>query len=1079
MKKSNPDSSLIGDLLKKLHASYFGDKKDTEKQTKKKPADTDDAALLNQLKATLDKASAPEGNTKPPKDAKKKETKKASHSAPPQKALPAKEAQEPLVEEKPNAATEPTEKKSAAHKKSKKQAALEDEFPRDPGQEALAAKALSEQSDAPVIEEEDQPLPEAVEIAAEQSLTEEPMSEESVTAVEDAPLEEPPAEVTEETEDAEEAEEAEEPAEEDLAETAPAPRKRVIVKRIKKQALPRAEAQAAKKETPGVSLPRISDAYDFSKKKIPDEEQPIVIRPKASDAPIRSESIVIRPRVSDYTPPRPTYDDASVPTAPITIEVMQKKEQIKKEPASAPLEPKATPAEGTHAPLKPKKAKNAVSEAPEPTKESTHPAEQGKPREDREELTEVLETEPAAELLEDTDPHVSEPVSREAAASAPPAKSKKISAFQRRQQHKQSRTEKSAHVSEIIHERSGLTDDDIAMMFELGYENELAKLVGYESMKQLHYEHLRRSSHSSRIHYRTAYGYRGEEYMGTRQREAVLSAYAHDKRKLIRRLILSALISVILFFIERPMPTGSALAGLFAKIPVLAPLIAIFLLLGSALLSRRELLAGVRSLMNFSPTPYSIAAITVSLSLAYSGIALILRDAVLPTNFLASLFLVFITSCDALRVCTELRAFRILSVNAEKTVLEVATPRKKKLRHSDKIVKVINDDVALNLYRVRTADQTAGFFRRFNNMTEFARPTSILTGLALAAAFLVSFVTAILTASIGASAQALLAVFFVSLPSALVLNLFYPLYRANKQLSRWNCTLVGEEAVRDFSKELTVIFDDTDLYHIEKYARVSVREDDDFRRDIRLVEILFRKIGGTLATLGGKPQLNDPPVSVVRVASNGIEAVIDSNAHILLGSIDFLRKNGISVSKEIAESALYCPPHTAKMYAAIDGTLKLSYELEYRNNTEFEDTIAILASDGNKPSIHSHDPNLTDDFLRNSRRGCEDPIGVTRPSRFEPGRVEEVVDTGAVSLGGKETIALPLHAAKEIKAVRRREFLLQLIASLLGISLVSVLTILGQADMITPIGLTLYQLLWLTVSVVHTRASLSRLRLYL
>ena len=60
MKKGNPDSSLIGDLLKKLHASYFGDKPQADKADKPAKADKDDAELLDQLKATLDRASAPE-----------------------------------------------------------------------------------------------------------------------------------------------------------------------------------------------------------------------------------------------------------------------------------------------------------------------------------------------------------------------------------------------------------------------------------------------------------------------------------------------------------------------------------------------------------------------------------------------------------------------------------------------------------------------------------------------------------------------------------------------------------------------------------------------------------------------------------------------------------------------------------------------------------------------------------------------------------------------------------------------------------------------------------------------------------
>ena len=44
-----------------------------------------------------------------------------------------------------------------------------------------------------------------------------------------------------------------------------------------------------------------------------------------------------------------------------------------------------------------------------------------------------------------------------------------------------------------------------------------------------------------------------------------------------------------------------------------------------------------------------------------------------------------------------MKTLRLLSANGEKNVLVPATPRKKKLRQGDKIVKVINDDIGENL----------------------------------------------------------------------------------------------------------------------------------------------------------------------------------------------------------------------------------------------------------------------------------------------------------------------------------------------------------------------------------------------
>ena len=71
MKKNTPDANSISDLLKKLHASYFGAKADSEKPKKKAKEDSEDEELLDQLKATLDKANDSITEEKPGKKAKR------------------------------------------------------------------------------------------------------------------------------------------------------------------------------------------------------------------------------------------------------------------------------------------------------------------------------------------------------------------------------------------------------------------------------------------------------------------------------------------------------------------------------------------------------------------------------------------------------------------------------------------------------------------------------------------------------------------------------------------------------------------------------------------------------------------------------------------------------------------------------------------------------------------------------------------------------------------------------------------------------------------------------------------------
>ena len=413
--------------------------------------------------------------------------------------------------------------------------------------------------------------------------------------------------------------------------------------------------------------------------------------------------------------------------------------------------------------------------------------------------------------------------------------------------------------------------------------------------------------------------------------------------------------------------------------------------------------------------------------------------------------------------------------------METATPIKKKLRHGDRIVKVINDDLGENLYRVRTSEQTTGFFRRFNNMDLAARPMTILILTSVAVAFLFAFVTVLVTKSFGGAISAFIAMLLISAPFSAIFSFFYPLYRANAVLASHNCALIGEEAVEEYAEEKTVIFNDTDLYNAEKCAQISVREGDNFRRDIELAEILLRRLGGTLGEIGlsnRKIKPNDPAVAFVRIATSGIEAVVDNQHHILLGSSDFLRRSGVRVPKESSDKLLRRAANVSIMYVAIGGELKLSYELEYKTNAEFESVIEMLGMDGTLVSIRSYDPNLTDTFVQSSRNGMEDVVDVVRPGRFEEDAVEEVVDTGAVALGRRSDVALPLHAAKHICDIRRRNFYVQLAASIVGAGLMLLFSVIGLHSLLHPVAIAGYQLACTLFSAIGVHLALNPNKLY-
>ncbi len=657
---------------------------------------------------------------------------------------------------------------------------------------------------------------------------------------------------------------------------------------------------------------------------------------------------------------------------------------------------------------------------------------------------------------------------------------KKSSAFRlRRSRKKEEEPAQEESVIERIHRKSGLSEEDVTMMFELGYENELGRLVGYETMKKLRFEHLRRSSQSERRHYRTAFGYRGEEYVSAKQNEAIRAAYETDRRLLLHRVLLTALLCLVTIFLEFPRLLGTTVNDFAIKHPRILPFAAVLCLIVAAALSCRQLYAGARSMLRFTPTPYSMATVTVPTAALFALLNLLPSVQTPPLCTLTLLLLLALCIGDVLRITGEIRAFRIVSAQTEKTVLERTEPRKKKLMRGNKIVRIVGDDVDDGLYRVLSTEQTTGFFRRFNTFEYASFPLSVLIGASFAAAILAGFVTALVAGNLSSALTAATTMLLISTPVSLIFTFFYPLTRANAVLERRNCTLVGDEAAEEYAQEQTVIFADTDLFTAQKRAQIAVREGDEFRHDLGVADVILRRLGGSLAGIGGSLSRSyaDPPVSFLRITQDGLEAVVDQRAHVLLGSAEFLRRSGIHTPHESTDEETRREAGIGVTYVAIDGLLRLSYEIQYRPDPEFEGTLRLLCTDGVLVAVRSYDPNLTDELLRQLHGDLAELLTALRPGRFEEETVQEVVDTGAVALGRRRDIALPLHAAKCIRKARRRGFHLQLAASIGGAAAAVLLTVFDRTGILTPLTVALYQGLCCTASILSARTALSRAEL--
>ncbi len=685
------------------------------------------------------------------------------------------------------------------------------------------------------------------------------------------------------------------------------------------------------------------------------------------------------------------------------------------------------------------------------------------------------------ERLDFVAPIVPEEATEEIPLDAPPdvplkETVRKRSVFDRFRQKKEAETAQKIDEIERIRKKSGFSDEDIALIFELGYEDDLGRIVGYDSLKKLKQDHKKRYHHPGYKHYRTSFGYTGKETINIESLPAILAKYIKDRKFLILRTVMTAVAAFILLFLDYPALLGDAATTCLEVLPFLFPILSFVILFAVSALSYRQLNAGLRSFLKAAPTPYSVPATTLVLVLLYDVVTLPIWQTVLHVNMLTASLLLVLAFCDVLRLVQEMHALRILATDEEKIVLEPAHPRKKKLLRGDRMIKIINDDEGKNFYRVQRAKQITSFFRRFNTTETAHLPFQYLIGLSIGFSALVAFIGAIAYPSVSYGFSSFVTTLFISAPATAMFSFFYPLYRANKVLSSCNCVLLGNESVNEYSEPKTVVFDDTDLYNAEKRAEIAIENSDLLRADLKLAGALFRALGGTLSGLGKTIGVvgEDPQITFVRISDKGVEALADDSIRIVAGSSEYLKKSNIHIPKESSDRTHRRAKNTALIHIAIDGVLKFTYEMEYTEKLSFLSFAEDLATINTAVAIESYDPALNEGFMQATRASAPTVIRVIKPGRYEGDPLLTESDTGAVAIGDKHCILYPLHAAHCVRESKRFGMRLQWFSFGFGVLLSAIFALFPEINILTPLSMTLYHGAFILISYLVTHLNINR-----
>lgn len=596
----------------------------------------------------------------------------------------------------------------------------------------------------------------------------------------------------------------------------------------------------------------------------------------------------------------------------------------------------------------------------------------------------------------------------------------------------------------------GMSDEDVELLLELGYENNLSQKLGTQRVEDVKHRCL--SDESAKTPIRDVYACDGEEYAGHKQDKEIRKSYRAHGRAAMARMILTVLLTVVIGLSDLLFVLFETLPAPLSKLPTsgLYGGIGLAMLLLAAACCFTCMKRGVVSAMKYSLTPASLTALVVVITLLYDVLGLFDAQCGILLNLPAAFALSALAIGEYISIKNQRIAFAVVNSRTRKIALYDMEPKRKKVIRGGHIVKIINDDADRILRRVRRTERIGGYFRRTGEPTRRYRALPGLLMTSVLCSVVLGVMALLIKGDLRLSATVLVLSLQTTLPLSALIAYVYPFWLTSTRLAKRGCGIIGDSAVDEYAKDSILLFDDTEMFRSKSSTEITIRGGGDTRKYIRYAKRLFKTLGGTLSSVTTSDlseEVREDRVEILRVLEQGIEARMDGRVRVLAGTSEFMMKNGIRVPSDSAELLVRRHVESSILYLAFDGKLRLGYEIDYRISGRFEQIADQLGHAGTSVAVESSDPCIHAELLARSRDPKLAPIRVIKPLHFEKNDEAEVIDSGVVATKNARDIAHAVLACHKIATNDRLIRGIQYAATLIGALLCGALMML---DFINP-----------------------------
>ena len=387
----------------------------------------------------------------------------------------------------------------------------------------------------------------------------------------------------------------------------------------------------------------------------------------------------------------------------------------------------------------------------------------------------------------------------------------------------------------------------------------------------------------------------------------------------------------------------------------------------------------------------------------------------------------------------------------------------------DSLLKVENYLDGKNAY-LRGEGQVADFMDHFD---EIPRPERIQHIFAVVALLVSTAVAAMAGLRHGISMAVLVfsTTLLVAVPASFFISVTRPMAVLERRLHRLGTVLCGWQGIKGLSGKAVFPLRDSDIFPTGSSKMNGVKF-----YGTRAPEVVIAYAAALIKANGGSLV---PTFEELLTSRNGIRYEAKNLQYygnggiggelcdepVLMGTLDFLKEMGVEVPEGVMVKQA--------VYVAIDGELSGLFAISYSKMKYSANGLATLC--GNRklnPVVIAEDFMITASFLK-------EKFGVrTRRILFPDREVREELaakqpDEAAVTLAlttqeGLAPAAFAITGARALRTAWKLGLFVHILGGILGMLIMAALAFLGSVELLTPLNILLYQLLWLVPGYLVT-----------